>query len=128
MRNRRRIERATWGRHTSIVLVGLLEGSARFDQGATVRIFLFVVYLICMAGGVASTLFAIYYFFTMHANVKPGAKPLIPFTGPFQFFIPQLWNQEGNRARVRLIVSLLLFGLFVGAVFLMLNGPIEPVH
>jgi len=89
-----------------------------------VRTFLGVLSFICLAGAAASMLFAIYYFSRMHRNVKPGAKPLIPFTGPFQFLTPQLWNEEGNRARVRLIIALFLFGLFFGAGFLVLKVPV----
>ena len=88
------------------------------------RIFLGVLAFMCLAGAAASILFGIYYGTMMHGNVKPGAKPLLPFTGPFQLLIPQLWNEEGNRARTRLIISLLLFGVFFGACFLLLKVPV----
>ena len=88
------------------------------------RIFLGVLYFTCLAGGLASILFAIYYFMTMHQNVKARAKPFLPFTGPFQLLIPRLWSEEGNVARFKLIVSLLLFGLFFGAAILLLKVPV----
>ena len=88
------------------------------------RTFLGVLYFICLASGFASTLFVVYYFMRMHQNVKHRAKPFVPFTGPFQLLIPRLWNEEGNVARIKLIVSLLLFGLFFGAAILLLKVPV----
>jgi hypothetical protein len=80
---------------------------------AMMRMLLGIVGLMCIVGGTVSTLLMVYYFFVMHGNVKPKAKPFIPFTGPFQLFIPQLWNEQGNSARMKLIVSLCFMVFFI---------------
>jgi hypothetical protein len=67
----------------------------------------------------------VYYFFAMHAGARAEKKHILPFLGPFQLFIPQLWDERGNRARIRLIVSILLFAAFFGGGMLLLKLPIE---
>ena len=72
-----------------------------------------------------SVLSAIYYFLVMQGSVRQERKPLLPFLGPFQLIIPQLWNATGNQARIRLIICLLLFGIFFGALTLLMNLPLQ---
>jgi hypothetical protein len=81
--------------------------------------------LICLIGGVVSILFALYYFFAMHAGVRPEKKYIVPFLWPFQLFIPQLWRESGNRARVRFLISVLLFCIFFGAGMMLLKMPVK---
>lgn len=81
--------------------------------------------LICLIGGITSTVFMIYYFFAMHVGVRPERKQALPFLGPFQLFVPQLWDESGNRARIRLVISILFVAAFFGAGMLLLKLPIE---
>lgn len=77
--------------------------------------------ILCLVGGIVSVVFMIYYFFAMHAGVREERRHIIPFLGPFQLFIPQLWDERGNRARIRLLICFLLFFAFFGAVMLILR-------
>ena len=84
-----------------------------------------IIYFVCFAGAVTCILFALYYFITMLGSAKPEKKHLLPFLGPFLLVFPQLWNTVGNRARVRFVVCIVLFGLFFGAMAVLLNIPFE---
>jgi hypothetical protein len=68
-----------------------------------------------------STLLMLYYFFIMEGNVKPGREWYSRFLGPFAFFFPQLWDEEGNRARVRTLVFALLFATCFAGLALVVN-------
>jgi hypothetical protein len=63
-------------------------------------------------------------FFSMVGSAKPEKKTLLPFLGPLLFFIPQLWDEMGNRARIRLIICILLFVIFFGALTLLMKMPL----
>ena len=76
---------------------------------------------LCLVGGFVSTALMLYYFFFMLGSVKPEKKRYLPFLGPFALFIPQLWDEGGNRARVRVFVFALLFGACFGAMALVIN-------
>lgn len=80
---------------------------------------------ICLIGGSVSIVLMLYYLFAMHAGVRAERMYLLPFLGPFQLFIPQLWDESGNRARIRLIAFTLLSAAFYGAGMLLLKLPIE---
>ena len=86
-----------------------------------VRILLGLLSALCIIGAIISVVFMIYYFFAMHAGVREERRNILPFLGPFQLFIPQLWDERGNRARVRLIICILLFGAFFGATALIFH-------
>ena len=87
-----------------------------------IRVLLGIVGMACLLGAIVSVLFGIYYVGVMHRGVKPDKKPFLPFLGPFQLFIPQLWNEEGNRARGRFLVCISLFLLLFGTVSLILSS------
>ena len=84
-------------------------------------IFLRVLGIASLVGGILSILFAIYYWVVMHANVIPAKKKFLPFTGPLQFILPHLWNEAGNRARIKLILSFLIFGICFASNYLFLG-------
>jgi hypothetical protein len=63
----------------------------------------------------------VYYFFFTLGSAKPDKKRYLPFLGPFAFFLPQLWDDGGNKARVRLFLSVLLFGACFGGLALAIN-------
>ncbi|MGJ4993802.1 hypothetical protein ACQR0Z_05255 [Bradyrhizobium sp. HKCCYLS3077] len=66
---------------------------------------------ICFLGALVAVVVAIYSFFAMLQNERPDNSIwLTSLLGPLILFIPGLWTAEGNRARVRLIMSLLVFG------------------
>jgi uncharacterized membrane protein HdeD (DUF308 family) len=70
---------------------------------------------VCLVGGIVSTVLMLHYFLVMEGNVRPEKKRYSLFLGPFAFFFPQFWNEEGDRARVRTLVFALLFAAcFVG--------------
>jgi len=76
---------------------------------------------LCLTGGIVSTGLMLYHFFFMLGCVKPEKKRYLPFLGPFVFFLPQLWDEAGNRARVRVFVFALLFGACFGGLALVIN-------
>jgi len=88
-----------------------------------IRMLIVFLGILCLIGGIASVVFMIYYFFAMHAGVREERRNILPFLGPFQFFIPQLWNERGNRARIKLLICFLLFFAFFGALTLILKLP-----
>ncbi len=75
----------------------------------------------CLVGCFLSTLSMLYYFFSMLGGVKSDKKKFMQFLGPFMFFIPQLWDAEGNRARVRALLSALVFGICFGGLALIIK-------
>ena len=88
------------------------------------RIILGILYFGCLLGGAISIVFVIYYHFAMDANVKPRSKPFLAFLGPFSLMLP-LYNEEGNRARIKFVICVLLFGVFFGTCALILKLPLD---
>jgi hypothetical protein len=76
---------------------------------------------LCLVGGFVSTALTLYYFFYMLGSVKPEKKRYLRFLGPFAFFFPQLWDEGGNRARLRVFLFALLFGACFGGMALVIN-------
>lgn len=72
----------------------------------------------CFLGCFVSTATTLYYFFFMLGSVKPEKKQYLRYLGPFMFFLPQLWDEGGNRARIRAFLSALLFGACFGGLAL----------
>ena|SRR5579863_4194038 len=64
--------------------------------------------LASIGGGMVASLVGIFYFRSMRSHVKPQKLGLLPFLGPAILLMPSLYDEIGNRARVRLIVSLLM--------------------
>jgi hypothetical protein len=87
-----------------------------------------VLALACTAGGILSTLFALNCFFVMLREIKPDKKLVSLCLGPLALFISQLWTEQGNKARVRMLCLILLFGVcFAGAFFKFFPQPrVEP--
>lgn len=81
-----------------------------------IRSALGVLGITCLFGGILSTFFMIYYLIVMHSCVRPEKKRILPFLGALQLFLPQMWNERGNRARTRLMISILAFAFFFSAV------------
>ena len=79
----------------------------------------------CLVGGIVSTGLMLYYFLFMLGSGKPEKKQYSRFLGPLVFFFPQLWDEEGNRARVRTLVFALLFAACFGALALVHNLSIQ---
>jgi len=74
-----------------------------------------VSYLVCLFGGMIFTLLALYYLFVMLFNAKLERRRLLPFLGPLLLFLPQLWNDRGNGARIKVIVYIVLFAACFGS-------------
>ena len=68
--------------------------------------------VICILGGMASTMVMIYNFIFMLGCVRPEMKRYLPFLGPLILFLPFLWSEDGNRARVRALISTCVFAVF----------------
>lgn len=68
----------------------------------------------------------LYYLLSMYGGVKRGKNTLLHFLGPFMLFIPQLWDEEGNKARKKTLFFILLFGLCGGVLPLIVNIPPPP--
>jgi hypothetical protein len=69
-----------------------------------------------LIGAAMSLLFSIYNFIVMLAGVKQEKKKIINFLGPFILFIPQLYDDIGNKARLRALLYIVLMVVFVIAV------------
>ena len=82
---------------------------------------------LCLAGGFVSIALMVYYFFFTLGSVKPDKKRYLRFLGPLAFFLPQLWDEGGNRARLKLLLSTLLFGACFGGAALVDNLLRPPV-
>jgi hypothetical protein len=80
-----------------------------------------VLGILFILGGIVSTLFFLYYFFYMLACVRPEKRRLIQFLGPFMLLFPQLWNDDGNRARRLFLLFVFLFGVCFAADALIAN-------
>ncbi len=76
---------------------------------------------LCLVGGFVSTALMLYYFFFMLGSVKPEKRLYLTFLGPFALFLPQLWDEGGNRARLRVFLFALLFGMCFGGMALVIN-------
>jgi len=57
--------------------------------------------------------FMIWFFSEMKSHVRPEKEPLAYFLGPAIFFMSVLWDEEGNKARARFLVSAACFIFFV---------------
>jgi RsiW-degrading membrane proteinase PrsW (M82 family) len=64
-----------------------------------------------LAGGILSALFMIYYLLAVIAGVKPEKKNIMQILGSIAFLLPQLWDDEANAARLKLLTSILVFAL-----------------
>jgi len=77
-----------------------------------------VLAFVSMFGFAVSISFAFYYFVLMLRNLKPEHKITANFLAPIAFFLPHLWNQSGNMARIKFLISILLCLLFLCAIAL----------
>lgn len=80
-----------------------------------------VLYLVCLVGGMSSTLLMVYYFFSMLGGAKPESKKVTALFGPVGLFVPQLWNGEANRARKRTLLFAMLLAASIGGLTLIVN-------
>jgi hypothetical protein len=81
-----------------------------------------------LLGGFVATGLMLYYFFFALGSVKPDKKRYMRFLGPLAFFVPRSWHDgEGDRARVRLFLSILLFAACFTGMALVINLLPPPV-
>lgn len=88
------------------------------------RYALFVFYLASLFGAAACVLVGIYSVIEMRSEARIGKIPLL-LLGPFILILPQLFNDRGNRARKRLVLSSLLFFVLFGVCKLLLSIPLQ---
>jgi hypothetical protein len=65
--------------------------------------------VMCILGGIVATFSLLYYFFYLLGSVKPEKKRLLNFLGPLMLIYPDLFDEAGRRARLRLLVSAAAF-------------------
>jgi hypothetical protein len=58
----------------------------------------------------------IYYFFSMMAGIRQEKRAVAQFLGPLILFMPHLFNEEGNSARLRTAICLFLLAVCFGAI------------
>jgi hypothetical protein len=80
-----------------------------------------VMRVLFLAGGVASFMMASYNFVVMLAGVKQEAKRFINYLGPLAFIFPQLYDELGNRARVKALISIVLMIISIAGFAFMSN-------
>lgn len=69
-----------------------------------------VLEAIIFGGAVLSLMLAVFYFSIALENTNKNKKWIAVALGPASFFIPNFWNQEGKRARLKFLIY---FGFFV---------------
>ncbi len=72
-------------------------------------IILKAVVLFAFVGAFLSALLMIYYTFVMFSGVKPEKRNWMNLLGPLSLFLPSLWNDEANSARLKLLISIFFF-------------------
>jgi hypothetical protein len=82
------------------------------------RLVLGIFGIVCLVGGIVAAALMLYNFFFMLGSVKQEKKRYLPFLGPVVFFIPQLLDDDGNRARVKTLLCALLLGACFGGLAL----------
>jgi len=82
------------------------------------RYFLGTLFLV---GGLVSTLLMLYYFIFMLGSVRPEKKRYLPLLGPAMFLLPQLWDQAGNRARIRALLFVVMFAVCYAGIAFVVN-------
>ena len=82
---------------------------------------------LCLIGGFVATALMVYYLLFTLGSVKPDKKRYSQFLGPIALFIPHLYDEGGNRARVRLLFAILLFGICFSGLALVVNLLPPPV-
>ncbi len=68
----------------------------------------------CFVGGLVSVLLMLYYFVFMLGSVRPGRKRYAKFLGPLVFVFPQLFDDAGNKARIKTLLFAALFAVSFG--------------
>lgn len=68
----------------------------------------------CLFGNLSCGIAMLYYPYVMIKNVKPEHKTKLRFLGPAMLILPQLWNKDGDKARVNTIIFAILFLIFFG--------------
>ena len=80
-----------------------------------------ILYFVCLVGGIVATLCMLYYFALMQKGVKGEKKSLTNVLGPLSLFIPQVFDEQGNQARIKMLYFMLLFGVCFAGAMLILN-------
>ncbi len=62
-----------------------------------------------------SVLLMLYYFLFMLGSVRQDKKRYAPFLGPLTLFIPHLYDEAGNKARLKFAIYLVAFLMCFGA-------------
>jgi len=94
--------------------------------GEIVRVMFGVLGIICILVGITAVLFASYYIAVMQRGVRPERRSLfLPFLGPLQLLIPQLWTEDGNRARIRFLICILVFVICLAIIELIKSLPVS---
>jgi hypothetical protein len=70
---------------------------------------------------IAAALGAMYYFWATIGGIKEDKKWLLNWTAPFFLIFPLIWAADGRKARIRLLVSIVIFLLAFGILKFLIN-------
>ena len=76
---------------------------------------------IFLIGGIVSAILMLYHLIFMFGCVKPEKKHYATLLGPFSFFIPNLWTEAGNAARLKTFAFASCFGIFFVSLMLVVR-------
>jgi hypothetical protein len=72
-----------------------------------------------LLSAIGSILWAMYNMFLLLTNVEEGKRPLFRLLGPLALLTDSCFTEVGNRARVRLVISLPIIGILFASLALM---------
>jgi hypothetical protein len=86
------------------------------------------LYLMALFAGIACVLSAMYNFLGIIGSIKPKYKRISRFMGPFTLIYPGILDKEGEKYKVRFIISVIGFSAFFLFLSLTLetDGPAVP--
>jgi Na+/melibiose symporter-like transporter len=70
-----------------------------------------ILYLVLVLGGVISTCLMGYFFLSMLGSARPDKRHHLKFMGPAILFLPNVWTDLGNKARIRTLIWVAVAGL-----------------
>lgn len=68
-----------------------------------------IVFGLTCSGVLISLAFMIWFFSEMKSHVRPEKESFAYFLGPAIFFMSWLWDDEGNKARIKFLVAAACF-------------------
>jgi hypothetical protein len=72
---------------------------------------------------IASILCALYYFFFILGSIRPERRMHARLLGPFILVVPGILSEEGERARNKFLISVILYIFLFGGLMILHQSP-----